>query len=533
MSAEGVDEKQLRLAALALFAVQLAALLLIQSGDPALSGFPLDDAWIHALVARTLVEHGTLGIAPGQHGAGATSTLWALLLAAGEALGVSPPRFAFVLNALFLLGSGQLLLALLLRDGLPLRRALLLACAAGVAPNFAWFACSGMEATLVAFASIGAIYAWFAGKSGSDLGAGAALAALSLARPEGIVLLPLLCLLSRPHGVTQWSRRVLLPLLVVLVQAVVQLVNTGQLAPNTLGGRRWMWLAPLDGLSSVEKVGVLVIDWINRLSEFTLGRLDYFSFWLAAGFAVIGAANAVRLPRQRALLAWGLVHLGIYAVLLPTFGHGGRYQPLLPALFLMLCAGGLLQAVELALFFTRLPAARATQVALLATVALGILGPGQALFAWRRAHAESVAHVTATEVAMGEALARLPAGATIASFDIGGIGYFSRRTILEIGGLSSPAMVPLLWQGKIASLLEQRRVEYVVVPLGLGGPEAQEPWNFSYRLGLLAAPRLKLDHLISFASPLRSWRLGVRASMHCAPRQDLYRVSFTPKQVAP
>ncbi len=512
--------------ALALMAVQLAALLLIQSGDPGISGFPLDDAWIHGLVARTLVEHGTLGITPGVYGSGATSTLWALLLSIGELMGIAAPRFAFALNALLLLAAGQLLFALLLRDGVSWPRALLQACAAGLAPNFVWFACSGMEATLVACASIAAIFAWFAGSARAEACAGAALAALALARPEGILLLPLLTILQRPRRIAQWLRLTLPPALVVAAQTLLQLVNTSQLTPSTLAGRRWMWLAPLEGLNGIERVGVLLIDWINRLAEFTLGRLDHWSFWLAAGFAAIGAADAVRAPRQRAVLLWGSLHLAVYAALLPTFGHGGRYQPLLPALFLMLCASGLLQALELALSFSPLPARFRQRIALVAVASVGLLGPGRALLAWRSAHADSVAHVTATEVAMGKKLSQLPASATVASFDIGGIGYFSHRPVLEIGGLSSSALVPLLWQGRVPSYLKEKQVDYLVVPLGLGGPLAQEPWNFAHRLGLNATPWLELEPVSTLSSPLLSWRRGVRASMHCAPRQDLYRVRF-------
>lgn len=44
-------------------------------------GLPLDDAWIHQVVARTFAESGTLGYAPGEHGAAATTYLWAALLA--------------------------------------------------------------------------------------------------------------------------------------------------------------------------------------------------------------------------------------------------------------------------------------------------------------------------------------------------------------------------------------------------------------------------------------------------------------------
>jgi len=105
-----------RAAAIAVLVCQLAALTIVVGGPGAL-GFPLDDAWIHALAARTLVEHGTLGIVPGAHGSGATSTLWALLLAVGEALGAPAPVFALALNTVLFVLAGQCVLHLLLADG--------------------------------------------------------------------------------------------------------------------------------------------------------------------------------------------------------------------------------------------------------------------------------------------------------------------------------------------------------------------------------------------------------------------------------
>src|SRR5574341_394192 len=52
----------------------------------ALRGFPLDDAWIHLVYARSLVPEGGLHYNAGQPETGMTSPLWVLLLAAVHAL---------------------------------------------------------------------------------------------------------------------------------------------------------------------------------------------------------------------------------------------------------------------------------------------------------------------------------------------------------------------------------------------------------------------------------------------------------------
>src|SRR5690606_10954326 len=279
--------------------------------------------------------------------------------------------------------------------------------------------------------------------------------------------------------------------------------------------------------SATGRVVLLLDDWLDRLGEFTLGSHDSFGAWLALGLCAWGAADAWTKPGSRALLLFCLLHLAVYAVLLPTLGHGGRYQPLVPATFGWLLCLGTLRLVRDGL--DALGPKRATPARIaIAIVALVLvaLGPGRALFAWRVAHRDAVTHIERTEVAMGHVVARLPETARVASFDIGGIGYHARRPILELGGLTSNAIVPLLRQGRVAEYLERHAIDYVVLPIGLGGERVPEPWNFSYRLGLLQATGIELEPVATLESALDLWRSGLRATLHCAPRQTLYRVRY-------
>ena len=132
-------------------------------------GFPLDDAWIHQVVARTFAETGTLGYVPGAYGTGATSYLWAALLAIGQKIGADPVVFTGVLGLAGSLGVGQALLSLVRGQGdgelAPSDlAAVALACAGG---DLTWFAFSGMEASFVAAAGLAAI----AAATGPALGA--------------------------------------------------------------------------------------------------------------------------------------------------------------------------------------------------------------------------------------------------------------------------------------------------------------------------------------------------------------------------
>src|SRR5262249_10518257 len=120
----------------------------------------------------------------------------------------------------------------------------------------------------------------------------------------------------------------------------VNLALTGSAAPATLGGRSWMWFDPAEGLSRAFRQWDFVETWALRLRNYTLGTSSVLAFWLSIGLAVAGAVRliATRQPGIVLTLAWSDVHFLVYAIAMPTHGHGGRYQPLLPWMYLLCIA---------------------------------------------------------------------------------------------------------------------------------------------------------------------------------------------------
>src|ERR1035437_9999913 len=84
-------------------------------------GFPLDDSWIHQVIARNLVEVHTFGFTPGVASSGSYSTLWSLVLALNYLLfpHAFPVYFPLALNSLMLVACGLLLWQMAIADGLP------------------------------------------------------------------------------------------------------------------------------------------------------------------------------------------------------------------------------------------------------------------------------------------------------------------------------------------------------------------------------------------------------------------------------
>jgi len=507
----------------------------------ALDGFPLDDSWIHQVVARTFASSGTLGYAPGMHGAGATSYLWAALLAFNfKFLHVSPVAFALCLNGVLAVVSLQLLYVLV-ADTLPRARRIAheVAAASAVAvaacaANFVWFTFSGMEATLIAALSLGAIVAWSRPSASvrSAWVAGVGVGLLALSRPECIALGPMLALAFRWLG---RPRRQLVALLAPWAGCLALYVGSnvlfaGSALPATLGGRRWLWADTSVGLSKLELAQEFAGQWLQRLRDYTLGTSVSVLFWLALGVVVFAAFDA-RVRRSRGLLllvAWAVAHTGFYVLLLPTPGHGGRYQPLIPLLFALgigLGSRAVLAGI-LARFrrvsFRREMASGLTLMACAGWIALLFVG----IRDLGHDHVRAVSHIRATEQAAGLAIRDLPPGAKVASFDIGGTGYFADRPVHDIGGLSDAATVEHLRRGSIWEMLRDQGIGYVVLPVAYTD-DYPDPVHFGHRLRLFENPAVHLEPIRSFVSSPRVWLAGAKAVQHSSPRQLLSRLIFT------
>ncbi len=178
---------------------------LLGGGPHARTGFPLDDAWIHRVYARSFAHLQGFAYNPGQQETGATSPLWAIVSAPAHAL-----QFAgddAVVLAVKVIGLLAALAALFALVSLTEKTAgsrtagIVAACVLAADPRLAFAALSGMETPLTLALWLGGTAALVAGRRT----AGLLLLGLGVtARPEMALVAPLVAL---PVLVPGWSDR--------------------------------------------------------------------------------------------------------------------------------------------------------------------------------------------------------------------------------------------------------------------------------------------------------------------------------------
>ncbi len=441
---------------LLLFVVFLAVLVyLLASHFTYRSGFPLDDAWIHQTYARNLGVNGQWAFLPGQPSAGSTSPFWTALLALGYALRLSPMAWTYFLGGVGLFAVAWLGEALF-RDYLPVPT--------GRIPwaglflvgewHLAWAAVSGMETLVNACMALLVLF-----QAGRVHGRGwvwiGVLIGLSVwVRPDGITLLgPAALILIL--GESGWKKRVIaMSWLAVgtalffgpylLFNALVQ----GSVWPNTFYAKQAEYAAARD------------MPLFQRLWNELKLPLVGAGLFLLPGFTLIMLRSVQE--RKWPVLAGGIWFLGyslLYALRLPVTYQYGRYlMPAMPVYFLLGLAGtflllGQLRQNRMGWLLARVGIISAAVVWL----AFFIIGANR--------YAQDVAIVETEMVEPAHWIAdNTPPGSLVAAHDIGAMGYYGQRALVDLAGLISPQVIPIIRdEFRLAVWLDEQQVDYLVV----------------------------------------------------------------------
>jgi hypothetical protein len=416
-------------------------------------GFPLDDAWIHQVYARNLVLHGEWAFNPGQPSGGSTSPLWSLLLAVGYLLHIHPVIWTALLGWLSLTGAA-ILTEQIIRVSFT-----------GYAPHFPWVglfmvlewhlvwaAVSGMETAFFVLTILLAI--WHAQKDPQRMWLTGLLTGLAVwVRPDGITILgPVLVILvftSIPPR-DKWKSGFLMAGgfgLLFIPYILFNLHQSGSIWPSTFSAKQAEYQAVI-ALPIWQRVGPLFLP------------------FLAGGGVVLlpGAiAGLIYAWRERSavhasIFLWFSCYLLMYAVRLPVFYQHGRYMIPAMACYFLFGLWGTARWFQdwKPGWWTNL--GRVFGLASLAAVTLIFLVIGGA------AYRTDVAIIETEMVQTAKWLnTNTPPGSRLAVHDIGAVGYFSSREVIDLAGLVNPEVIPFIRdEERLREYLAGMSVQYLV-----------------------------------------------------------------------
>ncbi len=476
------------------------------TGAVGLSSFPLDDSWIHLHFARNLAEGQGFAYNPGVPVAGSTAPLWTLLLAAMFATFGSNPALAKAVGVAAALGTALVTRHLVWQWTESRALALVGGVLAAISGPLVWGALSGMEVPLAALLVTAAVAAHIAGREAPPA---FLLGLAALARPECLLLAPLLWL-ARPITLRRTAIFAAAIGAVLAPWVIFNLATAGTPLPATAsakieGGVIGFLAGSRESMATalVQRPRQFEMEWVRWLFSVNgllplLALAGLWGLWRTRGReAGLPAAVLVLHPLGMALLA-------------PYRGPGfqeGRYSiHLLPLAIAVALAGVsvLSRALGRPAGHWRNAFGPVLAGALVAG-ALWTLPAAASRYAW------AVENIDAMQVRLGQWVAvNTPAEARIALNDIGAIAYVSRREVVDVMGLVTPAIIPYRQRGETGVLryLERACPDYLVIFPSWFPVLAAMADSFTpvYRIRLAHNTVAGADEMVVYETPWNRWK---------------------------
>ena len=196
---------------------------------------------------------------------------------------------------------------------------------------------------------------------------------------------------------------------------------------------------------------------IRLLEQWGVGLIGAGAI-LVVGFAAsIWVDVAGKRWARLAPAVWWFAFLAAYAVRLPvTYQHGRYAMPAIPVLVLL--------GAEIMLTVAQRASARWPRLLSRAWVAASLAVAVTFLIPGARAYGQDVAIIQTEMVAAAEWIAdHTERGDLVAAHDIGAVGYFSDRRLIDLAGLISPEVIPFLRdETRLAEYLDARQADFLM-----------------------------------------------------------------------
>jgi len=418
-------------------------------------GFPLDDSWIHQTYARNLAQSGQWEYLPGVKSAGSTSPLWTMLLSIGFMLGMKTPfLWTSILSAGMLIG-----IALVINEILQhfFKDTPMLGMAGSLLVvldwHLLWSAGSGMETLFYCLACVYIFWILISGRYWGWLGAVCGL--IVWIRPDGITMLgPVLLLMIINVILRKFKIRdgisFAVPLLgLLLLYGCFNCSISGAIFPNTFYAKQ------------MEYASVLKLSFFNRLGRILLVPIAGAGLFLIPGF-IYSIASSIKKWNWWLISAilWFFGYGIIYALRLPMVYQHGRYLfPLIPIFYLIGIIGtiGLVSTVAKTSDRLRKYSLLFIEVIFVCSLIFTISGELALINDIK----------TIDQLMVQPALwvkDNTTQNAVIAVHDIGAMGYFGDRKLIDLAGLIQPELIPIIRdEPAIKKYLVQAGANYLVV----------------------------------------------------------------------
>ena len=481
-------------------------------------GFAMDDAWIHVAVARNFAEGLGWGIVPGKTLSVSTSPTWTLLLSFFF-LFFSDPVKITLLCSLACMAAAAILSYLL---AYKLTESRLLAALAAVllivSPISLWGLVSGLELPLSLAALMLALYLYYSSGPASlcrKAAVPAAIAFAAITRPELFVLIPLALLDTFYSNIRSKNMawRVACMQCVIFAAALCpyflfNVYSHGKIFPATYYAKTivrgvGLLAAASSGDSELLRKALIgeplrqifsLIDELKTENAVMLLLLSVGALAFAGPFANQATRRGALLPLALLLIPYAM---GVSSPSKYMSNHAGRYFVIFPPLAILLgCMGIKFLAQH----------ARLRALPLLACLA--------ALWFPYRSAAPTLRHIGIDAESTQRLYVEMPiwirdnleANAVLAVNDIGGLAYFTRRDMIDVMGLATPAIWPAIFRRpgkpidirKMRQFLKDHRVNYAILspryyPELTNDKKLFEPlheWRESYEHGRTISPQI-------------------------------------------